>query len=284
MKKCQRVSFGPKPHGAYFAYKENMLRAFTDKLLVYFPAYSENEMKKPINDLKEPGLILKAVDKFQQHLLEDSIKDHGLMTPLVVTQHNIIVDGYRRWLVCRGLGWTEIECSVVEGDADQLRVVCQTGTQEFTKTNKKQIVGRELDERPDSTAGEIAHKYKWSPVEVENLAGVCYLVPEAREWYNNGTLPLSTVWVLSRVKDKEQLDLMKNTPLEELHETAESHLREIKSARRRSFAQRARVKSYNKIEKELTDPRDAGPFLIKYECETPLDGWIAALRWCLEQK
>lgn len=241
-------------------------------------------MKLPINSLIQPGLIMKPVDQFQQHLLEDSMKEHGLLTPLVVTQDNVIVDGYRRWLVARGLGWTEIECSLCEGDADQLRIICQTGTQEFTKTNKKQIVGRELDQHPEITAGEIAHKYKWSPIEVEQLAGVVYLVPEAREWYNNGKLLLSTVWVLSRVKDKAQLDLLNNTPIDELHDAAESHLREIKSDRRRSFAQKARVKSYPKIEKELKEPREAGPFLIRYECETPLDGWIAALRWCLEQK
>lgn len=239
-------------------------------------------MKVKLADLAPPSCIVRPVLPLELEILTDAIAEHGLLTPLVVC-NNQIVDGYRRYLVLKGMGETEAEANVVEGDPDQLRIIAQTSGTEVSKKDLKILVSTYLERNPDATAAEIGHHFKWPPVEVEKLVSIDSLCPEARRRYEAGEITLYTAWFLGRVVDKAQLELMEG-PLETLHERAEAHLREVKHARRRSYAQRPRVKSYNAIAKELENPLYAGEQLIAADAKTPLDGWKAALRWIISSK
>lgn len=45
--------------------------------------------------------------------LEDSMQQFGLLSPLIITPHDMVIDGHRRLAVAKRLKWTEIECNVL---------------------------------------------------------------------------------------------------------------------------------------------------------------------------
>ena len=46
--------------------------------------------------------------------LKESISQHGLLDPLVVTDEGALISGHRRLLALRELGWEEAPCIVVK--------------------------------------------------------------------------------------------------------------------------------------------------------------------------
>ena len=69
---------------------------------------SEIKIKKRIR--KDPGDI---------EGLAASLRQHGLMNPVVVNSRNELIAGYRRLQAARCLGWRHIEATVMEA-ADEL--------------------------------------------------------------------------------------------------------------------------------------------------------------------
>src|SRR5262245_40611742 len=47
-------------------------------------------------------------------ILTDSICRLGLIHPIVITRHNVLVAGERRLAACARLGWTHISCQYVD--------------------------------------------------------------------------------------------------------------------------------------------------------------------------
>ena len=242
-------------------------------------------MQVPLSSLKPPVRVLRPVshDSLDMVLLRDSMEKSGLITPLVVGTCGTIVDGYRRYLIAKGIGWSEIECHEVQGDPDELRIIAQTRQLDFGRDEKRHLVGDTLSKEPDLTAGQLAHRFCWSPVEVESLAGVDYLIPDFASRYRSGDLSLATVWQLSRCRDDGQIQLLRDPGPDspDLGDAAQAMHREVRAARRRSMVSRPRGKGYNAIVKERDCPREAGPELIKANAQSAMDGWLAALNWVL---
>lgn len=241
-------------------------------------------MKVPIRSLLPPSVVVRGVshDDIDMTLLTDSIERNGLLVPLTVC-HNKIVDGYRRWLCCKAIGWEDVDVHEVEGDADELRIIAQTRSTSFGRDDRRALVGDYLTKKRDATAATIAHTFNWSPGEVESLAGVEYLIQEIRAAYDSGEVSLAEVWQLSRLRDESQLEVW-DSHRDTLYDSAKATLREVRAARRRSMVSRPRGKSYGAMVRERERLTEAGLALIKAKAETPLDGWRACLDWILSSK
>jgi len=59
----------------------------------------------------------RSVDEVKVRELADSIREVGLLNPITVTPDKHLVAGAHRLEACRSLGWTEIECTVLDGSA-----------------------------------------------------------------------------------------------------------------------------------------------------------------------
>ena len=57
----------------------------------------------------------RSVDEVNVRELADSIREVGLLNPITVTTNNRLVAGAHRLEACRLLGWTEVECTRLEG-------------------------------------------------------------------------------------------------------------------------------------------------------------------------
>lgn len=77
----------------------------------------------PVSELLPPLYPVRRVaDDGQMEELVRSIALNGLLQPLIVVSENScyrILAGHRRYIACKGLGWQEIPCHVMEADRQQ---------------------------------------------------------------------------------------------------------------------------------------------------------------------
>lgn len=238
-------------------------------------------MQVNINSLSPPTQSIRGVslDDHDMVLLADSIEKNDLLVPLTVCDGKI-VDGYRRWLCCRAAGFDRVPIHEVEGDPDILRVITQTRATHFDRTDKRNLLGSWLQRDRSVTVGEVAHTFNWSTADVESLAGITYLIPEALDAYNRGELTLAEIWQLSRLPEDCQSELL-DEDLDDMYNRAEQALRAEKSSRRRAVTMRRRSRKFYQILRERETLNEAGLNLIRADAKSALDGWKACLSWVI---
>lgn len=83
-------------------------------------------MKIEINKIKpDPDQPRKTFDQEDLEGLAETIKNEGLLQPLLVDSNYTIIDGERRWRACQMAGLTEIPVIVVEVKDSHKRLVLQ---------------------------------------------------------------------------------------------------------------------------------------------------------------
>ncbi len=76
--------------------------------------------------------------------LAESMKEHGLMNPIILTERKILVSGHRRLTAAKKLGWKTIEARILSG------------------LSEKECLEMEIDEnlhRKDFTSDEIVEAF-----------------------------------------------------------------------------------------------------------------------------
>ncbi|TVR85252.1 MAG: chromosome partitioning protein ParB [Spirochaetaceae bacterium] len=74
--------------------------------------------------------------------LKQSLKQHGLMNPIVITSDNMLIAGHRRFEAARQLGWNTITARIV----DQHDEVSQIEMEIDENTQRKSLTTDELAE------------------------------------------------------------------------------------------------------------------------------------------
>lgn len=57
-----------------------------------------------------------------QAALAESIRNHGLLQPIVITAKNAVVAGRKRFAAVQSLGWEEVECNVLGEEVEDLEI------------------------------------------------------------------------------------------------------------------------------------------------------------------
>jgi len=76
-------------------------------------------MKLKIEDIKIGNRIRQDAGDLSQ--LKRSIQDVGLLTPIIVNEHNELLSGFRRLEACRELGWSEVEVKLIQTEQDPVK-------------------------------------------------------------------------------------------------------------------------------------------------------------------
>ncbi len=93
--------------------------------------------------------------------LVDSIRRHGLMNPVTVTEKLELVAGYRRMAACRILGMDEIECRVV-APASKLEMLLMEADENRARKNlTTSDMDRFEEARRYLTAGRLEKLKLW---------------------------------------------------------------------------------------------------------------------------
>ena len=139
--------------------------------------------------------------------LADSIRDVGLLNPIIVRQHGAsgyeIIAGHRRYIAHQMLNLTEIDC-ILRTATD-----AQTEIERFTENLQRDdlspmeeaIAVTRLAEETQADATSIAHQLRRSESWVRQRFDLMALPQELKDNVHTKHLPVSTALVLARVSD-----------------------------------------------------------------------------------
>jgi len=92
----------------------------------------------PINQIKVGSRFRDDVGDLTP--LIESIKERGLLHPILITPKGELIAGYRRYLACKELGMVSIEAKIVEvGDVKELEMDENLARKDFTLSEKAEI-------------------------------------------------------------------------------------------------------------------------------------------------
>lgn len=151
----------------------------------------------------------KAFDTEELGGLRDSIKEHGVLQPLVVRQVGDafqLIAGERRLRAARSAGKTEVPVMVVDfNDRQTLEAALAENIQRADLNPIEKAQGfKEYLDRFQVTQEELATKLGMDRTSISNLVGLLDLAPEVQEAVRVKQITLGHAKVLKGVKDRER--------------------------------------------------------------------------------
>ena len=140
--------------------------------------------------------------------LADSIKDHGLLQPIVVRPYGRtyqIVAGERRWRAARVAGLGEVPVVIKEfSDSEAMQIALIKNLQRENLNPVEEALGyRELSEKYDMTQESIAEMTGRSRSAVTNAIRILGLPDEVLEMIRNGQVSTGHAKVLLALDDEK---------------------------------------------------------------------------------
>lgn len=224
----------------------------------------------------------KAFDAEALHQLADSIREHGLLQPLLVRPKPEggyqIVAGERRWRASRMAGLTEVPVIVRDlDDRKTMEIALIENLQREDLNPVEEALGyRALMESYDLTQDEVSHTVGKSRSSVANTLRLLLLPEEILDFVSNGELTAGHARALLGVEDEEvQLALAKEAVARKLS------VREMEKAVQRPSVAKERqrtlspeatfyremeiaVKDYSNLEIHVKQKQDKGTLSIPF--------------------
>lgn len=203
--------------------------------------------------------------------LADSIKEHGLLQPILVRPYKDgyqIVAGERRWRACRLLGMTEIPAVVSEmTDIEVAQAAIVENLQRENLNPIEEAEGfKELADKYNMTQDEIAQKVGRSRSAVTNALRLLSLQPEIIKMLSDGTITTGHAKALLSIEDEKSRLLVakqasegmltvrdienfakkQNAPKKVVKKTKDNYLTEMQIALTNSLGRKVKVEPKGK--------------------------------------
>lgn len=259
----------------------------------------------PIDSLTEPWTLLRPVlhDSISYLELKTSMDENGLINSIAVRPSERkpgfyeIIDGMWRVTVARELDFTEIPAivkqDVTDGEVLTLQIQAnairpETRPIEFAKQLRK------IQKLNDGiTLRSLSSMLNKNPAWIQNQLGLLHLDKLTQRAIDRGEISLCNAYMLVKIAPKirpDYIDSAKVMSGVKFKALAAGVIKQYKEAVRQGkldafftedFEVQPFLRSLKEIQSEV-DSRIEAPLVITTEnCTTPLDGWMAALKWAL---
>jgi len=247
-----------------------------------------------IDDLKRCPISFRPVCKetLEYVQLRDSIRDIGILVPLLVRPHNEVVDGNNRYEVARDLRLPGVPCNVREMTDDQvlqLQLVIHSSSIEVSTVEYARRLWRIVEVEKSFSLNELATYIRQHPDWLRRRLNLVNLSPKAQFYLTDGLLGVIIAIELSKLPHGRQDAILKyvgNMPTAELKdmviEEARHHREGIKYRRVHRQKSQYQFRSFKEVVSELEKPTVAATVLNYENATTPLEGWTAGLQWALK--
>lgn len=208
----------------------------------------------PVDEpLKKPEIRIKATDKLDINLLKankeqprkhfdetalmelsESIKEHGIIQPILVTRDNngvdyIIVAGERRWRAAKKAGLKEVpvvELSLSDKEQMEISLIENIQRQDLNSIEEAQAYKKLIDDF-DMTQEEISRQVGKSRVAITNTLRLLNLDDRVQEYLTDGVISEGHGRALLAVPDKDLQYLISQRIIDEgmSVRSAESYIR-----------------------------------------------------------
>lgn len=208
----------------------------------------------PVDEpVKKPEISIKATDKLDINLLKankeqprkhfdetalmelsESIKEHGIIQPILVTRDNngvdyIIVAGERRWRAAKKAGLKEVpvvELSLSDKEQMEISLIENIQRQDLNSIEEAQAYKKLIDDF-DMTQEEISRQVGKSRVAITNTLRLLNLDDRVQEYLTDGVISEGHGRALLAVPDKDLQYLISQRIIDEgmSVRSAESYIR-----------------------------------------------------------
>lgn len=254
-----------------------------------------------VTDITPPQSLLRLVDSRSVEYLElvESIRDHGVLKPLLVRQRRgkwEIIDGLHRFTAAREVGLETVPCHVVEAtdeEAITLAIQANAIAKETRSCEYAAHLRRYLKRHTDLTIAGLSRVIKKSPRWIENCLSLNQLDEPTQTMVNRGEIPLQSAYLLARIPGHQRcefVDQARALPARDFKQIAAEVIRRWKESVRLGrlqhyFPSVFKPREYLRTLRELRfedQTSETGIELSQGErWKHPLDGWRAAVKWML---
>lgn len=159
-----------------------------------------------------------TIDKNELKALQNSIKENGQLTPIIVrkvNEHYQILSGHKRFAACKNLNFEAMEAVVIEVESDEkaFDIVCQANVQRRDPKPSElcRIFNTYLNMRKDSeaayeiTADKICEQFNVSRKTMYRYANMNKLIPDISFLIDEKKIRISAIESLSHLSENQQL-------------------------------------------------------------------------------
>src|SRR5580700_8552627 len=163
--------------------------------------------------IPDPTQPRKSMPANEFNRLAESIAERGLLAPLRVKPANadgqhVIVCGHRRHAAMTKLGWTQAECSIVDGPLDETTILAEQLAENIHREDLSPIEEAEAYRRYLSltkiTAAQAAKELHVPASRISRALPLLDLPEEVRVKIHTGQLPKETGYYLARSPEGEE--------------------------------------------------------------------------------
>ncbi len=252
-----------------------------------------------IHVLREPKVRLRDVDRESIDYLElrDSIRDHGVLQPLLVRPVEggfEIIEGLHRLTAAKEVRLETVPCLIRPcGDEEALVLQLQANaiSPETKLAEYAQQLKRLMARNPDMTQSELACLIRKSPAWIGKCLTLTALLRNIQAMVNRGEISLENAYMLAKIPrsmQMEYVDRAKVMPRKEFKPLAAACVKQYMEAVKQGkmdafysdkFEPVAHLRSLTEIEEEMKGKAVGALVSTGEGCQTVLDGFYAGLRW-----
>jgi len=259
----------------------------------------------PIDQLTEPWVLLRPVLRDSVVYLEmrDSIEAKGFLNSIAARpsprrlESYEVIDGMWRWTCAKELGLPSIPTIIKHGISDDDVLALQIQANAIRPDTKPCEFAKQLQRiqktKSDMTLAELAVMVSKSPQWIQHQLGLLKLDPRTQKAIDRGEICLSNGYMLSKLPTRFRGDYVqraKTMPSKDFKALVAAFIKQYREAVRQGrldaifteeFQPQAYLRPVKAVEAEVQRPCE-GPLILSAEgCQTPLDGWMAALKWAM---
>jgi len=258
----------------------------------------------PLDQLTDPWVLLRPVllDSIDFLELKTSISEKGFLNSISVRPNPRksgfeIIDGMWRVTAARQLQLLTIPCIIKFDISDRDALALQVEANGIRPETKPSAFAKQLrrlqKEYPDITLRQLSCLVNKNPQWVSRILGLLNLSSKMQLAVDRGEIPLGNAYKLALIPSKmrdEYVDLAKTMDHKAFKALAAGVVKHFKEAARQGkldvfftedFEPQPYLKSMKDVQAEVDLPTEAALIIAAEDCRTPLDGWIAALKWAL---
>ena len=250
----------------------------------------------PVAVLREPKNKLRIVDKESVAYLElrDSIRDHGILQPLLVRPIGDvyeIIEGLYRLTGAKEVGLEKVPCLIREATDDEALVLQlqANAISPETQLSEYALQLKKLMERnPGMTKRELACLIRKSPTWISKCLDLTRLLRNIQVMVDRGEIPAENAYMLAKIPRSMQMDYVDRAKTESRKEfriiaaaCVKQYMEAVKQGKMDAFySDKFEPVAYLRSLKEIEEGKKFGPLICTGEgCQTVLDGFYAGLRW-----
>ena len=257
------------------------------------------------DQLVDPWVLLRPVllDSIDFLELKTSLSEKGFLNSISVRpserklEFYEIIDGMYRVTAARQLLFKVIPCIIKYDVSDKEALALQIEANGIRPETKPAAFAKQIrrlqKEYPDITIRQMSNLVNKCPKWISETLNLLRLDKKTQKAVDRGEMPLGNAYKLAAIPPRlrhEYIDIAKTMSVKEFSALATAVVKHFKETTRQGkldaffvddFKTQPFLKSLKIVQAEVKTRAEAALVIAAENCKTPLDGWIAALKWAM---